>query len=108
MTEKLISIEKIDLSEKDKESAMGELEHIQRILRDLADGDAEGDKSVAYADTGEAMSILDSILGGDPAYDTRLALRKEASKKSMQGTDEEKMQGYRDTMMWVQQIKGLI
>ena len=104
MTEKLISIEKIDLSEKDKETVTRELDHIQTILIDIV----EEDENVAYADTDDAMGMLDSILGGDPAYDARLSARVEASKKCMQGSDEEKKKGLKEAVMWVQQIRGLI
>ncbi len=92
--------------ENKKEDILFELGSIQKTLESL-ESNEEG-YEYEYADTGDSMMTLDSILGSNEAYKESLVMRREASEKIMQGNAEEKKEGIKEAMAWVEKVKGLL
>jgi len=95
---------KIEISEDDKEVVGEELRFIGVVIDSLEKGDGE----YAYADTGDSMETIDSMIGDEPAYKETLEGRKAASAKCMRGDEDEKREGRGEIRNWVGEVEGLL
>ena len=93
--------DKLELSENQRKMIEGALDEIGAVLDALE----RGEEDVAYADTGDSMETIDSILGNDQAYSQSLGIRREASTKAMRGSEEEKKEGIRQAGEWLESVK---
>ena len=98
-----VAQEKVSSLESVKEDVFYELGYIERTLRSLINKEEGYD----FADTGDSMMTIDSVLSSNDNYKEALSMRKEASKKIIEGTEEEKKEGFKENPEWVEKVKSL-
>jgi len=101
MDEMSLSNEEVTLSEEDRDQAKSEMESLQQVIDSLANGDGER----PYAETGDSMERLDTILGGQPWYDELKQQRVEFSKQLMAEGSEDK-ESVQQFVNWCEEVNA--
>lgn len=99
-----VKSQEVIIGEKEKENINFFLNSIEQTIKSLENGEEGFD----YADTGDSIEDIDGILRENSAYQALLPLRREASSKIINGSDEEKKEGFKQIKDWMAKIREML